>query len=191
MSTILSSEMRRPLVVTMAAVAAISCSTIHSQAVGLPENRPISFSDVKVTEPPDPHAYGTKVELCKQAGTWVGFLSEYAGSVADPWVGRLENVRLDEDNGRIAFAAHLTVGVSAQKGTAEWVPVRNLYEFSGRINQNSVFGMLARRAVNGGTIASAGDEVTLVREVPGVSSDVSCNEWSQALSKRVNQQNPR
>ena len=113
-------------------------STGRTQTAALPADQRITLSAVKVTEGQDPHAYGIKLDLWKRAGAWVGFISEYTGFVADPPAGRLDGLQIDEAAGKIVFTAKLSLGMTTAKGTSEWVRTKDVYEFTGTIDKDTI-----------------------------------------------------
>jgi poly(3-hydroxybutyrate) depolymerase len=158
----------------------------------LPAELPVSFSDVQVTQGTDPHAYGIQLDLYKHDGAWVGFISEYTGSVADPPVGKLDDLQVDENTGRIAFTAKLSLGLTLSKGTRDYVPTRNLYEFTGRIDQDAVSGVLVRKLADDSAGTSASDDIVLKRKArDSNASDVSYDQWIRTWNEILKARGPK
>jgi hypothetical protein len=152
-------------------------STGRTQTAALPADQQIEFSAVKVTEGPDPHAYGIELNLWKRAGAWVGFISEYTGFVADPPAGRLDGLQIDEAAGRIVFTAKLSLGMTTAKGTTEWVRTKDVYEFAGTINKDTIVGVLSKRQADDPSDRTTKESVTLKRQPRDDTNDTSYDQW--------------
>ena len=121
-----------------------------------------AWSNVRVTEGEDPHAYGIDVELWKHHAEFLGFLSEHVGPVADPPVGQLESIVFDEKTGAISFVAKLSVGVVRSERDKAWIPAKNRYEFQGVIDRSTMAGTLRRTLVHDdGTETTDEDRIAL------------------------------
>jgi hypothetical protein len=134
----------------------------------LSEEHPYTWSDIKVSEGEDPHAYGVKVEIWKHNGELTGFLSEYMGPVADPPVGKLEKIVFDEGTGQISFETKLSTGVTLDS-TGTPVRVRDLYLFNGTIEGDSLRGTLRRtRVAQDAAVPAppASEEIVVLRAEP-------------------------
>lgn len=124
------------------AVAAAGSAAMDSASNRLPEDRPVSFSTVTVTEGDDPHAYGFDIGLCYAAGSLSGNLSEYGGSVADPFSSVLENIYYDNATGDVSFEANIVAGKSWSSTLNEWVTVTKHVSVSGRIDKDEFRGTI-------------------------------------------------
>ncbi len=133
---------RRLLKSLLLIASAIGCGCVSSQAPSLPDDNPVSFSAVTVTEGDDPHAYGFKVGLCYAAGVANGILFKYGGLVADPFRARLENLSYDNATGDIEFEANIVDGVGMSEISKKWEPVRNHVSVSGRVNEKKIAGTI-------------------------------------------------
>ena len=166
-----------PIITTVVVTATVCSSKLNSQALLLPDDSLISYSAVEVSESADPHALGPRVELCKLIGMWSGLFSEYFGPLADPPIGRLENVEIDEATGSISFTAQLTVGLTPQG--ADEAPAVRRYRFSGRIDDDTIRGALVIELANGASGATTNEEITLRRENRNAAFAESCDQWNQ------------
>lgn len=141
----ISKHVFRHIVVVALLAIAVSSIAGQSQVAVLPSDQRISFSDVRTTGGQDPHASGVEIELYKHAGAWAGFMSQWVGPVADPPVGKLDNLQVDESNGRMSFTAKLSLGVTIVKDTRSTAPTRDLFEFAGTIDANAISGTLSHK----------------------------------------------
>jgi hypothetical protein len=177
-------------VLVVALVAAGSVG--HSQGVALPSERPVSFTDVTVSKGDDPHSYGVDIELYKHSGAWTGFISEFVGPVADPPVGRLDGLQLDEHAGQIVFTARLSLGVTRPKGAQDWLPTKDVYEFTGTIDQNSISGDLVHRLVDDAAARSTSQKLVLKRDATRRSVDTtSYDDWIRNWELRMKARGPK
>jgi hypothetical protein len=103
-----------------------------------------AWSDVVVSPGDDAHATGHSLELWKDRGTLVGFLSEYVGPVADPPIGPLQELKFDATSGGLSFSARLTLGVTFSAKHKDGVPSRDLYVFRGTLRDAEVRGTLEK-----------------------------------------------
>ena len=162
------------------------------QSAVLPAGRPVSFSAVRVTKGPEPHAYGTQLDLFKHEGAWAGFVSEYTGSVADPPVGRLDNLRLDEKSGRLTFTAKLSLGATLSADTRNYAPTKDLYEFTGTVDRDAVAGTLVKTRV--GDVAGQAVSANIIlkrKSSDGSASEVSYEQWLTKWTEVFNARGPR
>jgi hypothetical protein len=107
------------------------------------------WSDVAASGTDDPHANGNSLQLWQENGAIVGFLSEYAGRVADPPIGPLQGVRFDAASGQFSFSAKLSLGVTRLRGQQEYVPTRDVCSFTGTLLAREVRGSLEKRDQSG------------------------------------------
>jgi len=103
------------------------------------------WSDVRMSGSADPHAQGNSLELWKDKGALVGFLSEYVGPVADPPFGPLEHIEVDAASGHLSFSVKLSLGVTNLRGQKDFVPTRDLYFFTGTLRDEDVRGSLEKQ----------------------------------------------
>lgn len=101
-----------------------------------------AWSDVVVSQGDDAHATGHSLELWKDRGTLVGFLSEYVGPVADPPIGPLQELKFDAASGALSFSVRMTLGVTFSAQHREGTPSRDLYVFRGTLRDAEVRGRL-------------------------------------------------
>jgi hypothetical protein len=170
----------------LAAVPGCTGKLPHSPS--LPSERPLEWADVKISQGEDPHAYGINIQLFKHDASWSGFISEFVGSGFDPPSGRLNDLQVDENAGAISFSAKLSVGVVQLPGNKEWTPAKNLYEFKGSINKDSISGSLIRKRIDD-AISPQNENVVLKRKDPdanatGVSYEQWNKTWEQILKAR-------
>ena len=170
----------------------IGCGCASTQVPSLPENKPVSFSNVTVTEGDDPHAYGFDIGLCYAAGVLIGTLSEYGGSVADPNSARLENVRYDNATGDIKFEATIVAGLTKSSSSKEWVTVVKHVSVSGRIKENGLTGTMIETdfvgsVANGGTPNSSSVTLKMKPQDANLPS-ISCARWLGAMLPSDNRQ---
>jgi hypothetical protein len=155
-----------------------------AQSPMLPAGQPLSYSAVTTTQDADPHAYGVRLDLYKQGGNWSGFIVVYAGPVADPPAGKLDDLRLDESAGTLAFTAKLSLGIT--RGTSDWVPTRDLYQFTGEIDADTIVGTLVTGQVD--SKAESREYVVLRRQpretAAAASRDAWLRGWNEVLQVR-------
>jgi hypothetical protein len=182
---------RRFLAVPLTAIAAAG-SVGHSQTLPLPSERPVSFTNATVSQGDDPHASGIGIELYKHGAAWTGFIFVYVGPVADPPVGKLDGLQLDEHTGKIVFAARLSLGVTQSKGAHDWVPTKDLYEFTGTIDQDALSGDLVRRLVGDAAGRSTSEKIVLKRDATKSSVDkTSYDDWIRNWELRMKARGPK
>ncbi len=102
------------------------------------------WSNVVVSQGEDPHASGYSLQLWKNDGKLVGFISEYVGPTADPPIGRLQDLTFDPNSGKLSFTAKLTTGVTFSPGHREGAPSRSLYRFDGNLSEQEIKGVLVQ-----------------------------------------------
>jgi hypothetical protein len=102
------------------------------------------WSNVVVSQSEDPHASGYTLQLWKNNGKLVGFLSEFVGPPADPPIGPLQDVTLDPNSGKFSFSAKLTTGVTFSPGHRDGAPSRTLYKFDGVLSESEVKGIFEK-----------------------------------------------
>jgi hypothetical protein len=164
------------IAVVLLSINATFCDEVRSQSLVFPGDRPISYAAVRTTEGEESHAYGFSIELCRHGDEWTGFLAEFMGPVADPPMGKLEDLQLSESLGTIAFTVRLTAGMTIVKG--EWVPMERQYSFSGRIAEDALFGSLVAGSGDGDIGSSVSEEIELSREYGDTTIEMSCDQWS-------------
>ena len=169
--------------ISLAAVISLG----STQSPMLPAGQPLSYSAVTTTQGADPHAYGVRLDLYKQGGDWSGFIVVYAGSVADPPAGKLDDFRLDESAGTIGFTSKLSVGVT--RGTADWVPTRDLYEFTGEVNAGAIVGTLVKRQVD--SKAESREYVVFRRQPHETAAAPSHDAWLGGWNKVLQVRGPK
>lgn len=98
-----------------------------------------AFSNMRFTEE---HAYGYTVDVWRAGKCLFGLFESSEGLSGDTPTGMLDQVRHDAATGKLAFTARLTMGVTKLKNATDWVPSRELFEFSGRLGTRVVKGKL-------------------------------------------------
>jgi hypothetical protein len=148
------------------------------------------WSDVAVSKSEDPHAYGNSVNLWKNGGELAGFLNEYVGPVADPPIGPLQDVRFDATSGRLSFAAKLSLGVTMLAGQKEFVPTRDLYVFTGTLNDQDLSGSLEKQdhLRNGSVVTRT---VVWRRTRRNDSSSKTLTEWQTVYAATLKARGPK
>jgi hypothetical protein len=132
-------------------VLAVLAVTLSAQSAGRSQTVRGGFEyfgaweDVTVSKSEDPHADGYSLELWKDNGRLVGFLTEFVGPVADPPMGLLQEVTFDAASGRVSFSVKLSLGVTNLPGQKEFVPTRDLYVFAGTLGDQEVRGSLEQQ----------------------------------------------
>jgi hypothetical protein len=116
----------------------IDCPTIPDPARIQPVG---AFSNMRFTEE---HAYGYTVELWRAGKCLFGLFESSEGLSGDTPTGMLNQVRHDVATGKLAFATRLTMGVTKLENATDWVPSRELFEFSGRLGTSVLKGRLRR-----------------------------------------------
>ena len=112
------------------------CSTIRDSTRIQPVG---AFSNMRFTEE---HAYGYTVELWRAGKCLFGLFESSEGLSGDTPTGMLDQVRYDAANGKLTFAARLTMGVTKPKNATDWVPSRDLFELNGRLGPKVIKGKL-------------------------------------------------
>ena len=172
--------------------ALAGCTGIPAQTPSLPSERPLEWSDVKISQGEDPHAYGINIQLFKHDASWSGFISEFVGPGFDPPSGKLNDLRVDENTGAISFSAKLSIGVVQLPGSKEWTPAKNLYEFKGSINRDSISGALTRKRIDDETVTPQKENVVLKRKDPDTNaSAVSYEQWNKAWEQILKVRGPK
>ena len=98
------------------------------------------FSDMEYTEE---HAYGHAVGLWRAGGCVFGLFENSEGPAGDTPTGLLLDVRYTPDGG-LGFIAKLTTGITSVDGSPAWVPSRDLFVFTGRLENTALEGTLRR-----------------------------------------------
>jgi hypothetical protein len=98
-----------------------------------------AFSDMRFTED---HAYGHVVELWRAGECVFGLFQASQGLAGDTPTGELTNVRYNPATRELRFTAKLTMGTTTAPGSNQWVPSRDLFAFSGRLEKNVLKGKL-------------------------------------------------
>jgi hypothetical protein len=174
----------------LAALAITVPLAVLGQPALLPAGEPLSFSNIRISRSADPHADGVRIDLYKHERGWSGFISVYTGPVADPPAGHLEGLQVDERTRTIAFTARLSLGVTMV--AREWVPSRDIFEFSGRIDRDALSGVLITRVVgDGATRTTSTEKVVLPREPDSRASPSSYAEWRAMWEARLQARGPR
>jgi hypothetical protein len=182
---------RRLLGVPLTVIVAAG-SVGHSQTLPLPSERPLSYTNATTSKGDDPHASGVGVELYKHGGAWIGFIYEFVGPVADPAVGKLDGLQLDEHTGKIVFTARLSLGVTRSKGAQDWVPTKDLYEFTGMIDQDAISGDLVRTLADDAPGRSTTEKIVLKREATKSPFDkTSYDDWIRNWELHVKTRGPK
>jgi hypothetical protein len=149
------------------------------------------WSNVVVSQSEDPHASGYSLQLWKNNGKLVGFLSEYVGPPADPPIGPLQDVTLDPDSGKLSFSAKLTTGVTFSPGHREGAP-RTLYKFNGVLSESEVKGVFEKEDHLDNT-PSVRLEVTLERKPTKDSywNEKTFQNWEEFFAPIVRARGPK
>jgi TonB family protein len=99
---------------------------------------------------------------------------------------------LDEHTGNIEFTARLSLGVTQSKGAQDWVPTKDLYEFTGTIDQDAISGDLVRRLIEDAAGRSASEKIVLKREITKSSADkTSYDDWIRNWELRMKARGPK
>ena len=168
------------------------CTGSPQQPPSLPSERPLEWSDVKVSQGEDPHAYGINIQLFKHDASWSGFISEFVGPGFDPPSGKLNDLRVDENAGTISFSAKLSVGVVQLQGSKEWTPAKNLYEFKGSINKDAISGALTRKRIDDETVTPERENLALKQEDPDANAPaVSYEQWNKTWEQILKVRGPK
>jgi len=182
------------LIAVACSVAAASCAMPAPQS-RLSSEHLNAWSNVTVTEGEDPHAYGIDVELWKHNGEEVGFLSEHVGSVADPPAGKLDSIQFDERTGKISFTVKLSTGAVRSTTGNDWVPAKNLYEFTGVIDSGAMTGLLRKTTLEDGRSATVSDENIVLKDKGADVKDNphydSYEKWSESWATILRVRGPK
>ena len=154
-----------------------------------------SWSNVTVSQGEDPHAYGYTLQLWKNNGKPVGFLSEYVGPGFDPPIGPLQDVTLDTNTGKITFTAKMTTGLVFSPAHKDGTPAKSLYIFTGTLREGDVSGALEMQdRLDGG--ASTQTQVLLKRDNEQISNtsfwaQKTFQEWEEYYAPIVRARGPK
>lgn len=154
---------------------------INPAPPALPADSPLAYTGIIFSGGEDPHAYGPRIELCRQDGQWIGFVSEFTGLPANPPSARMQDLRLDERSGTLSFSAQLTIGVEPQAGG--YAPATRLHEFSGRIDAATVKGRRRVRSLAPGAEVQS-EEILLKRDPYNAARAGSCATWRDSWNSR-------
>ena len=99
-----------------------------------------SWSNVEISKSEDPHATGFELTLWRYQGRLLGYLSQYVGPTADPPIGEVEHLILDEKSGRVSFTAKMSIGLVYSEEEKKWVPSKDLYLFNGIMGDDRIEG---------------------------------------------------
>lgn len=92
----------------------------------------------------EPHPEGYEVNLYKQENVLFGKFVVGDGSI-DMKSGLLENIALDETTKSFKFTAKLSIGKFQKANSDAWHRTRDLYIFSGKIDEHFITGTLEHR----------------------------------------------
>ena len=120
-----------------------------------------SFSNIRATED---HAYGFSLRLWRAGECLFGVLTSTQGLQADMPIGTLQDITFDATTGRLSFSARLTMGVTSVKGSNEYVPTRDLYQFDGQLKGGTVAGVMTHTVQNHPNVPPDRSEVVLVAD---------------------------
>jgi hypothetical protein len=139
------------IVATVLAFLTLSASATECTQ-GLKPDSPITpvgaFSNMRYTEE---HAYGYIVELWRAEDCVFGLFFSSAGLMGDTPTGRLEDIAYDKGTRSLSFKARVTMGIipaSTAVGSNSWVPSRDVYNFSGVLEKDSLRGALSHEILN-------------------------------------------
>lgn len=172
---------------TCAAVFLVATAAVAVLAQGSAPRFVGAWSNVASDKTEEGHARGVEIELWQKDGKYAGYLTEYVGPTADPPVGKLEAIELDEKSGAIAFTAKLSTGLAPAPGGNAWVPTKNLYEFKGTIGADRMAGTLRRKSMQEDGTALAYDESLTLNarhRERGETFEEWTRRWTDALTKR-------
>jgi hypothetical protein len=150
------------------------------------------WSNSEVTEGEDPHAFGFNVELWKHNGKDVGFFSEFVGPGFDPPSGQLDSIQFDEKSGRLSFTTKLSVGVVHSTTANEWVPAKNLYEFTGVVDSGAMTGLLRKKTIqDSGTATATEENIVLKGKGPANPYHHSYEAWVESWAGILKLRGPK
>jgi len=107
-----------------------------------------TWSNVKISQSEDPHAEGFCVSLWQIDGKTVGTLRHYVGTPFDAPVGELQEVGLDQNTGKISFAAKLTTGSIFSGPDDKQESSMDFYTFEGTVNGAKLAGIFTMKRLN-------------------------------------------
>ena len=120
-----------------------------------------SWSNVEISKSEDPHATGFELTLWRYQGRLLGYLSQYAGPTADPPIGEVENLILDEKSGTVSFITKMSIGLVYSEDEKKWVPSKDLYLFRGTMETDRIEGTFEREVQMGTERVAVKEEVIL------------------------------
>jgi len=99
-----------------------------------------SFTNMKFD---NEHAYGSEVELWKDANDIFGLFLHSEGLAGDTPTGRLDNLSFDPKTKSLSFVSKLTIGSHGCRIHHE-IPSQDLFQFRGMLKGNTLTGTLRR-----------------------------------------------
>jgi hypothetical protein len=163
------------------------CRTIPDTAHINPIGR---FSDMRYTEE---HAYGRAVNLWRAGNCIFGLLEISEGLLGDTPTGLLTDVR-STPTGTLGFIAKLTTGITTVAGSKAWVPSRDLFVFTGRLEITALEGTLRRSDKLRPSIEPADSHIVLrrVSQWDGPLDDArSYGAWREAVEPILRFRGPK
>ena len=119
------------------------------------------WSNVQLSKGQETHASGFELTLWEYNGQLLGYLSRYVGPTHDPPIGRLTDIILDKQTGRISFRAKMSLGMQYAADEKKWVPTRDLYAFHGKYTPEEISGVFEKKAVGNSGSRTNTEKVTL------------------------------
>ena len=116
---------------------------------------------MEITKSEDPHATGFELTLWRYQGKLLGYLSQYVGQIADPPIGEVENLILDEKSPRVSFTAKMSIGLVYSEEEKKWAPSKDLYLFKGIIGADRIEGSFEREVQTGKEWVAMKEDVIL------------------------------
>lgn len=152
-----------------------------------------TWSNVVVSESEDPHAAGFELQLWRHDNEILGYLSEFVGPLGDPPIGKLENIVFDESTGEISFFVRMSIGLIHSGSDENWVPSKDVYLFSGKMDANRISGNLEHKILNSEEQSSVIEELTLKggKQPDQFWKDKSYEEWEEFYKLILNSRGPK
>ena len=152
-----------------------------------------TWSNVAVSESEDPHATGFELQLWRHGDEIVGYLSEFVGPLGDLPIGKLENLIFNESTGEISFSVRMSIGMIHSRTEDKWVPSKDVYLFSGKLENNQITGSLEHNILNSEEQSPLTEELILEggKETDSYWKDKTYEEWEKFYEPILKSRGPQ
>ena len=150
-----------------------------------------AFSNMRFTEE---HAYGYTVELWQAQKCLFGLFESSEGLAGDTPTGMLNHIHHDRPSGRLIFEARLTMGITKPKNATDWVPSRDLFQFSGHLSDRVLRGKLTQSDRLRPELSSVKQDIILPLSKPQQESMIQAatyGEWRKQAESILRARGPK